>query len=107
MTITVSTSDPRSLKALAVLETADRWQRGHLKDGNRPFFAIPSSKDPSRLYMTDARDCTCADHTVRGVDCCHMLAVRLWIARQQVPAAPRRSTAEANMILFGRSDEEA
>ena len=94
MTVTVSTTDKCSLKALKVLEGADLWQRGHLKDGNRPFFAIPSIKDASRLYMTDARDCTCPDRTRRQVDCCHMLAVRLWLAREQAPK-PKQSPKPA------------
>jgi hypothetical protein len=90
MTITVSTDDKRSVKALSVLATADRWQRGHLKGSNRPFFAIPSSCDSSRLYLVDAHDCTCPDHTNRGVDCCHMLAVRLWLARAAANRPARR-----------------
>ncbi len=28
MTVTVSPADPRSVRALAVLATADRWERG-------------------------------------------------------------------------------
>ncbi len=88
MTITVSTADPRSLKALAVLETADRWTKGHRKDDGRPFFAIPGSA--GRVYWTDARACTCPDATRRGVACKHQHAVRLWIARQ-ADTRPRRA----------------
>ena len=88
MTITVSTSDPRSLKALAVLETADCWTKGHRKDDGRPFFAIPGSA--GRVYWTDARACTCPDATRRGGTCKHQLAVRLWIARQ-ADTRPRRA----------------
>ena len=88
MTITVSTSDPRSLKALAILETADRWTRGHRKDDGRPFFVIPGSA--GRVYWTDARSCTCPDATGRGATCKHQLAVRLWIARR-VEAVTRRA----------------
>jgi hypothetical protein len=48
MTITVNTADPRSIKALALLKSADRWQRGHTKDG-RSFFAIPG-REPGLPY---------------------------------------------------------
>lgn len=95
MTIEVSTSDPRSLKALVLLETADRWTKGHRKDDGRPFFAIPGSA--GRVYWTDARACTCPDATRRGLACKHQLAVRLWIARHAdagTGRAPRRHTPE-------------
>ena len=93
MTITVSTADPRSLKALAVLETADRWTKAHRKADGRSFFVIPGSGD--RVYWTDQTSCTCPDAAHRGAICKHQLAVRLWNARQQAPAQqPRRSPAE-------------
>ena len=63
MTITVSTADPRSLKALALLEGADRWQKGHTKDG-RSFYAVPSQSG-TVLHMADTRACTCRDYERR------------------------------------------
>ena len=93
MTITVSTADPRSLKALAVLETADRWTKAHRKADGRSFFVIPGSS--GRVYWTDQTSCTCPDAAHRGATCKHQLAVRLWNARQQAPVEqPRRSPAE-------------
>lgn len=106
MTITVSTSDPRSVKALAVLATADRWHRGHTKAG-RSFYAIPSS-DGRHVYWTDTRECTCPDFARRGVACKHVLAVRLRVA-QLTAAEPKPSRAELAArydAIFGADDED-
>ena len=99
MTITVSTTDPRSPKALAVLETADRWQRGHLKGSGRSFFAVPSSADPTRLYLADARECSCPDFRHRAQCCKHILAVRLWLARRKPEERPRRRSQPVPTVL--------
>ena len=93
MTVTVSTTDPRSLKALDVLATFDRWQKGHLKDGNRPFYAVPSSIDPNRLYLVDTRECSCPDFQRRQQCCKHSLAVRMAVLKGKIrsnPSAPTR-----------------
>ena len=99
MTITVSTAEPRSLKALAVLETADRWQKGHTKSG-RSFYAVPSSTDPNGFHMTDCRECTCQDFIRRGLDCKHILAVRLYVAKLQVVQPKRRAPKPAAVSDF-------
>ena len=92
MTITVSTDDPRSVKALALLETADRWTKAHRKADGRSFFVIPSSS--GRVYWADQTSCTCPDAAHRGATCKHQLAVRLWNARQHDAAQPPRRTPE-------------
>ncbi len=69
MTITVSTADPRSVKALALLETAHTWTTAHRKSDGRSFFVVPGSN--GRVYWTDTRECTCPDATGRGVACKH------------------------------------
>ena len=90
MTVTVSPTDPRSVRALAVLATADRWVKGHRKADGRAFFTIPGSN--GRLYHADTRDCTCPDARERGVTCKHQIATGLWTIRQNAagaqPAAP-------------------
>ena len=96
MTITVSTDDPRSLKALEVLAIAHHWTRAHRKDDRRPFFVIPGSQ--GRVHWTDTHDCTCPDHQQRRAVCKHVIAVRLWTARekgraQQQPRRPRLDPA--------------
>lgn len=93
VTITVSTTDPRSIKALALLATADRWQKGHTRAG-RPFYAVPGSQ-PNLFHMTDGADCSCPDRRHRGVVCCHMLAAQLYRARLLgAEPKPRRPKAE-------------
>ena len=95
MTVTIDSTDKRSVRALAVFATADRWVKGHRKSDNRPFFAIPGSA--GRIYYADTRDCTCPDCQQRRVEACkHVLAVRLWKLKHDVaqkaagsqPAAP-------------------
>ncbi len=76
MTIEVSTSDPRSLKALAILEGADRWVKGHRKADGRSFYSVPSQTSDA-VYMVDTRECTCPDFVQRRQPCKHVLAVRL------------------------------
>ena len=90
MTIQISAADPRSLKALGLLEGAGRWVKAHRKDSGRPFFVIPGSQ--GRVYWTDQVSCTCPDAAHRGATCKHQLAVRLWNARQHDrQQSPRRS----------------
>ena len=79
MTITIDTTDQRTVKALAVLEGAARWTKAHRKADGRSFFVIPGSG--GRLYWTDQTSCTCPDAAHRGATCKHQLAVRLWNAR--------------------------
>ena len=89
MTVAISPDDPRSVRALAVFATADRWVKGHTKDG-RAFFVVPGSN--GRLYWTDTRDCTYPDRRERAVYCKHMLAVRMWALRHKRTApAPNRA----------------
>ena len=89
MVVTVSPTDPRSVRALAVLRTADRCTKGHTKAG-RPFFVVPGSN--GHVYWTDTRACTCPDHRERGVACKHILAVRMWTLEHKADApAPERA----------------
>ena len=95
MTVTIDPRDPRTVRALAVLATADRWVRGHRRSDGRPFFIIPGSK-AGTAYYTDTRACTCPDKNDprRKVDACkHVLAVRMWKLLHDVDApAPARAT---------------
>jgi len=85
MTVTIDPTDPRSVRALAVFATADRWVKGHRKSDNRPFFAIPGSA--GAIYYADTRDCTCPDRRERAVDCKHMLVVRMWKLKNDIEQA--------------------
>ena len=86
MTIEVNSNDPRSCTALLVLATADRWVRARRTEDGRSFFVIPSTSHPDRVYWTDVRACTCPGFAHRERACKHMLAVRLWVARQKAGA---------------------
>ena len=99
MTVTVSATDPRSLKALDVLARFDRWQKGHLKDGNRPFYAVPSSTDPNRLYLVDTRACDCPDFQRRQQPCKHVLAVRMAVLKGKIRS---NLSAPTRVPLVGR-----
>jgi len=102
VTVTIDPTDPRSVRALAVFATADRWVKGHRKADGRAFFAIPGSA--GAIYYADTRDCTCPDRQQRRVEACkHVLAVRLWKLKHDVaqkaagaqPAAPAPKPAPA------------
>ena len=85
MVVTVSPTDPRSVRALAVLATADRWTKGHRKSNGKAVFVIPGSQ--GRIYWTDCRSCTCPDfgrnsQIERDFACKHVIACRMWAIQQ-------------------------
>ena len=93
-TVTVSTADPRSVKALALLPQARTWAHGTRKVDGRAFLIAPASR-PGAVYFVDARgaECTCPDRQTRRTTCKHMLAARLLLVeRGEQPAlAPKRA----------------
>ena len=56
MTITVSTADPRSVKALAILADSGQWLKLRTRDG-RKFYGVRSQADPSKVYSVDCHGC--------------------------------------------------
>jgi hypothetical protein len=93
MTITVSTTDKRDGKALALFARHGEWQQGKTRDG-RSFFAVPGS-EPGLFHMADQNDCSCPDRQHARNVCKHMRAVRLWMAAYQTGAVapkPRPAT---------------
>ena len=91
MTITISTDDPRSVKALALLPQARTWTRGRRAIDGRAFVIAPASK-PGAVYFVDAAgdECTCPDRQTRRVTCKHMLAARLLLVERGEQPAPAR-----------------
>ena len=98
MTITIDSTNPRSVAALGLLLSAGQWGKAHLRDGQK-FYAVPSRSRPGRYHLTDTQSCTCEDHARRGTDCAHILAVRLHVARvkarQPAPKLTERQAAAA------------
>jgi hypothetical protein len=85
--VTLSTENPRSLKALQLTAGAADWLA--LPDGG---YGIPSQRHDGAFYAADATTCTCPDATYRSSECKHILAVRLHQILQTAVTqpAPRR-----------------
>ena len=81
MTVTVSSTDPRSAKALALLARAHTWTHGRRKCDGLPFAIVAGSK-PETTYMVSELGCTCRDANRRGVMCKHQTAYRLWLVQE-------------------------
>ena len=105
MTITVSTADPRSVKALAILADSGQWLKLRTRDG-RKFYGVRSQASPDSIYSVDCRGCDCPDFLKRleygraSFPCKHVLAVQLHCARvngrkAQLEAARKRRVATA------------
>ncbi|MBI4494159.1 MAG: SWIM zinc finger family protein [Chloroflexi bacterium] len=103
MVTVVDTTDPRSLKALAILETAHGWLKCRTKDGGKRF-GIPSQSEANKYHLVDCQSCTCQDFTRRGLACKHILACRLYCARAKAQQPrPRHETAPlAHQSRVGR-----
>ena len=83
MTITISSEDPRSLKAVEIAAEAGQWAKCKTRDG-RKLYAVPSQHDASVRYLADLNGCTCPDYQRRQQPCKHVLAIRLHCALVQV-----------------------
>ena len=102
MVIAIDTADRRSVAALELMTQAGQWGKAHLRDGQK-FYAVPSRTQPNVRYLTDQHACTCPDHKYRGVDCAHILAVRLHVARVHGTRRPRPTAAQ---VAGSRAYEE-
>ncbi len=104
MTITISTDDPRSVKALALLPQARTWTRGRRAIDGRAFLIAPASK-PGAVYFVDAAgdECTCPDRQTRRVTCKHMLAARLLLVERGGPGWGKKTSADSASVSFARA----
>ena len=100
MVVTIDTTNPRAVAALGLMLNAGQWGKAHLRDGQR-FYAIPSRTQPNVRYLTDLHSCTCPDHKYRGVECSHILAVRLHVARVRAQASRRRERHTPEQVAAG------
>ena len=104
MTITISSEDPRSIKAIEIAASAGQWLKCRSVDGQK-VFGVPSQCQPGRYYLVTCQSCDCQDFRRNGLSgarlghsgehrpCKHVLAVRLYceLAKaQQTRAASRR-----------------
>jgi hypothetical protein len=94
MVVTVSTADPRSCKALALLEGAAQWLKIRRKGDGAKFYVLPGSQ--GHVYWTNCRECSCPDNQQRVVECKHITAVKLYVAKVQAERPARRSNPLAD-----------
>jgi hypothetical protein len=84
MSVTISTDNLRSLKALQLTAGAADWLV--LPDGG---FGIPSQRLDGAFYAADATTCSCPDAKYhRSEPCKHVLAVRLYAVLQAAVTQP-------------------
>jgi hypothetical protein len=85
MNVTLSTENPRSLKALQLTAGASDWLA--LPGGG---YGIPSQCHVGAFYAADCSSCSCPDFSYRGSEPCkHILACRLHeVLRQAVIVEP-------------------
>ena len=86
MTVTIDSTNPRSVAALGLMIRAKGWARVRTLDGQK-FYGVPSRSRPDLLHLADTQTCTCEDHMNRGADCAHILAVRLHVAQVKAKAS--------------------
>ena len=94
MTITISSNDPRSLKAVQIAAEAGQWAKCRTRDG-RKLYAVPSQHNANVRYLTDTRSCTCPDFQCHQQACKHVLAVRLHVALVKAQQQRRGVSAAA------------
>jgi uncharacterized Zn finger protein len=82
MRATPPSTDPRQFRADSILANAGQWLRVRSKDGRPLAFGVQSSRDPSHVYLTTPRSCTCPD-AARGNYCKHRRAVAVYCARRR------------------------
>jgi hypothetical protein len=104
-TVTISSEDPRSIKAIEIAAGASQWLKCRARDGQKAF-GVPSQCTPGRYYLVTCSSCDCIDFRRNGLSgarlghsgehrpCKHVLAVRLYCelakAQRTRPASRRR-----------------
>ena len=85
MTITISSNDPRSIKAVGIAATSGQWLKRRTTAGKK--YGIPAQSRPGHFYSVDMRTCDCPDFDRRGGPCKHVLAVHIHVARVRAQQA--------------------
>jgi SWIM zinc finger len=89
MTVTISETDPRSIKAIEIAAGAAQWLKCRLADGHKAY-GVPSQQTPGQYHVADCRACSCPDFRRRHDACKHVLAVRLHCALARSQQAQQR-----------------
>ena len=92
--VQVSSDDPRSVRGLQVLQTADTWIKCYRKPDHKPAFIVPSSNGKTS-YLVDCRQCSCPDYQRHEMACKHTLAVRMWAAQKRAEMAAKEHKNQA------------
>ena len=79
MTITLSSDDPRSIKALQIAAQVGQWLKCRGADGSKRY-GIPSQSVAGLYYLADTRSCDCPSFAFQTSPCKHQLLVRLHVA---------------------------
>ena len=64
MTITISSDDPRSIKAIEIASGAERWLKCRTRIDGRKVYGVPSQSAPNVYHLVDQHSCTCQDASV-------------------------------------------
>lgn len=95
MSITISSDDPRSIRAIEIAAGAGQWVKCRLA-GGRKAYGIPSQRTPGRYYLVTCQCCDCEDARRHASDACkHQLAVRLHVELVKAQQARRKPVARA------------
>jgi len=79
VSITISDTDSRSIKAVEIAAGAGQWLKCRLADGHKAY-GVPSQHTPGQYHVADCQACSCPDFQRRQDACKHVLAVRLHCA---------------------------
>lgn len=76
-TVTLTSSESRHSKALALLANSGQWLRDRQLRSGHVATGIPSQRIRGLYHWTDGRTCSCADFRRRQQACKHVTAYRL------------------------------
>lgn len=97
--MTITTEDPRDLKALAAVREAGQWAKVRDASGKALAYGVPSATRPGMFHFATATQCTCKDHE-HGHHCYHSRAVGLHLAlTKSQRQLPPMTDAQARKIL--------
>jgi uncharacterized Zn finger protein len=88
MAITISSRDPRSIKAVEIAAEAGQWLKCRTRDGHKKY-AVPSQSAANLYHLADLHTCTCPDFQRRQQACKHVLAIRIYALLAQLQRQQR------------------